>query len=158
MLVRKRAGKAMARDYVTHALADARIIELRHHAGDRWVSGLFDDPVALWQALQAAGEIGNCYTSLNAPGDVTVTNAMTSRALRDDDILAIVRLPLDFDPVRPIGVPSTDAELRHAARQRDRLVSVLTAVGWPRPAIAVSGNGAHALYRCRLPASPDTRE
>ncbi len=141
------------RDYFTCALADARVIELRHQDGGRWTSGTFDDPLALRQAISTLAERGNLYTSLNAPGDVHVTNAMTGRALRGEDIVCVTRLPFDHDPVRPTGMPSTDAELAAAVAARNRLVSTLCGLGFPQPAVAISGNGAHAVYRVRMKAT-----
>ena len=45
------------------------------------------------------------------------------------------------------------AEAIHA---RNHFVSALTSLGWPAPALGVSGNGAHALYRSRLRADEAT--
>lgn len=149
------------RDYIDHVLRDARIVEIRHQIGDRWFSGVFDDPFALRQTIRdvtAVGAVGNVYTTLNAPGDVPVTNDMTGKALRDEQFATIVRLPFDFDPVRPKDVPSTEAELALARTRRNRLVSALSSIGWPAPAVAISGNGCHALYRCRMPNNAATRE
>ena len=146
------------RDYLDHAIRDAGRIELRHHIGDRWLSGMFDDPGALRSAIAERADAGNLYTSVNAPRQLTVSNSMSDRALSDSDIAFVVRLPLDFDPDRPAGTPSTDGELAAAVAQRNRLVQALASLGWPTPATAVSGNGAHALYRVRLPADSSTKE
>jgi len=143
------------RDYIDHAMRDAGRIELRHRIGDRWVSCLFDDIGALRLEIKSRATAGNLYTTINAPRVVPASNAMQDRALTDADIVFHTRLMLDFDPVRPKGVPSNDAELRAAVRARERMVAAL---GWPQPALAVSGNGAHALYSCRMPASPETSE
>ena len=35
---------------------------------------------------------------------------------------------------------------------------MLHRLGWPLPLHAKSGNGYHAVYRCRLPNNPETRE
>lgn len=148
----------MARDYLAQALADAGAVELRHQDGDRWVSGVFNDLDALRSTAVDAGRRGNLYSTLNAPRDAQITNAMTGAALSDEDISTIVRLPFDFDPVRGKDMPSTEEELELARKQRGRLVDVLSAAGWPRPAVATSGNGAHAVYRCRLPSNPTTHE
>lgn len=146
------------RDYLDHALRDARIVELRHRVGDRWITGIFDDPVALRQAIRECSTVGDVYSTINAPGAVAVTNAMSGRALRDEQIEHVVRIPFDFDPTRPTGTPSTEAELGLARDRRNRLVTALSAIGWPAPAVALSGNGAHALYRCRMKNSTEVRE
>lgn len=148
----------MKRDWIGQALADAKVVELRHQHGDRWISGLFDSADAIRQVVAELGSVGNLYSTLNAPRDAEVGNAMTASALRDDDISVVVRIPFDFDPVRPAGTASTAAELALARRQRDRLVSMLSAFSWPLPAVATSGNGAHAVYRCRMPNTPELRD
>lgn len=140
----------MKRDYLAQALRDAGAIELRVQHGDRWTSGLFDDLAHLRKAI-AESTAQNIFTSLNEPAEVDINNMMTGRALADADIRTVCRLPFDFDPVRPKGLPSTSDELHHARRRRDKFVAMLSGLGWPLPAMATSGNGAHAVYRCRLP-------
>ncbi len=143
--------------YIQQALADAGIIELRiHTGGERWISGLFDSASALNAAVEKHAA-NNIYATLNRPRSMPVTNAMGTKALCDEDIECVVRLPFDFDPARPRGEPSTDAELALAILRRNALIAMLTGLGWPQPATAISGNGAHALYRCRLPNSDATR-
>jgi hypothetical protein len=143
--------------YIGSLLADAGVAELRVHQGERWISGIFDSA----SALQASGEANaafNIYTTLNRSTNVPVTNRMGSRALSDADIQKIVRLPFDFDPVRLTGQPSTEAELNAALNRRNKFVSMLSALQWPMPAMGMSGNGAHALYRCSLKNSTETKE
>jgi len=146
------------RDYLDHAMHDAGRIELRHQDGDRWVSGLFDDIGALRTEIRSLAASGNLFTTINAPRLMPVSNAMHDRALADADIALHTRLVFDFDPVRPKGTPSTDTEMRAAAAARDRMVAALTSLGWPQPAQALSGNGAHALYRVRLKVSVESTE
>ena len=148
----------MRLDYPEHALRDCGRIELRHQVGERWVSGIFDDVQALRTAVVSLSKLGNLYTTINAPKPMRATNDMTARALRDADMGWHMRLVFDFDPVRGAGQASTDDELALAVAERNRLVRALRAMGWPMPATAVSGNGAHALFRCRLPVSPTTTE
>jgi hypothetical protein len=143
--------------YLRQAFADAGIVELRVHTGERCISGLFDSVSALNAAVESHAT-SNIYTTLNRPRAMPVTNAMGARALRDQDIESIVRLPFDFDPARPVGQPSTETELKLAITKRNAVVAMLTALGWPQPATARSGNGAHALYRCRLPNTNETRD
>lgn len=149
----------MRPDYVEHLLRDAGRVELRHDSGTGvWQSGVFTDGTLLRDEIRRRAGVGNLYTSVNAPRLMPVTNAMGGRALGDDDIAFHTRLLFDFDPARPRGVPSTDAELHDATTARDRFVASLLGLGWPMPATAVSGNGAHAVYRCRMPATTETAE
>lgn len=145
-------------EYLDAALADAGIVELRHLHGRGATSGLFDNVGDLLTAIRERSGTGNLYTSLNAPKLRVVANAWGSAALKDDDVAFIVRLPFDFDPVRPRDLCSTDEELAAALACRDRFVRDMHARGWPLPLVGMSGNGAHALYRCRLPNNSETRE
>lgn len=148
----------MQRSYLEHALRDAGRIEVRHQAGDRWVSGVFDNGHYLWSCLASLGGVGNLYTSINAPKLMAAPNDMTGPALRDSDIGYVVRLPFDFDPVRAAGQPSDAEQLALALAQRDAFVQALRSLGWPMPATGMSGNGAHALFRWRVPNTPEFKE
>lgn len=136
-------------EYLRRLLQDAHVVELRHANAGRWTSGLFDDPDALSAVIR--GLTGNLYTSLNRPrSDVLARNTMGTSALKDQDIGTITRIPFDLDPMRPPDTPSTDAELAAAIEARTILVRTLASFGWPAPAIGISGNGAHFLYRTCL--------
>ncbi len=151
-------SRIMKNDYLEHQLRDSGCIELRHQCGARWVSGLFDNLHALRLTIADLSGKGNLYTSINAPRLVQATNDMGSAALRDSDIGHYTRIVFDFDPIRPIGQPSTNGELSLALAARNNFVQAMRAVSWPMPATAMSGNGAHAMFRCLVPATPDFRE
>ncbi|MGJ7512704.1 hypothetical protein [Variovorax sp. GT1P44] len=145
--------------YLTLAMADAGVIELRHEHDGRWQSGTFNRLELLRTHIEARAGVGNLYATLNRPrADLPVPNGMGGDALCDADMAVVVRLPFDFDPLRDKGVASSDAELALAAEARGRLVAALSSLGWPLPALATSGNGTHALYRVHLPANEATRE
>lgn len=145
-------------DYLDWAFRDAGIVELRHHDGQRWITGWFDNPDALLQEARRRAKVGNVYISLNAPKPRFVSNAMEGDPARDADIGWIVRLPFDFDPERPTGCCSTDAELALACESRDRFVEAMVGLGWSMPLRARSGSGYHALWRVRLPANDETKQ
>jgi len=146
------------REYLDALLADNGIAELRHEVDGRWLTGWFDDAAAMARAAIERQPIGNLYTSLNAPKPRRVRNRMVGRAVTDADIGWITRLPFDFDPERPPGLPSTDAELATAFERRNALVAMLRSIGWPTPLLGRSGNGFHAQYRCRLPNNAGAAE
>lgn len=147
------------RDWLADLLREARVVELRHHDGDLWRSGLFDDLGAVHRTVTTLKARGNLYTTVNRVRDtVEATNAMGSAALTDADIATHTRLLFDFDPVRPRDMPSSRAELDAALKARLALMSRLLGLGWPVPAQAMSGNGAHLVYRVRLPVADDVRE
>jgi hypothetical protein len=111
---------------------------------------VFDNLSALREEIAARSDHGNLFTSLNASAVGHATNAMGDTAWRDADIQVVTRILVDFDPVRAPGVPSTDDELGAARERRNQFVAMQMSKGWPHPALATSGNGAHALYRCRI--------
>jgi len=145
-------------DYLARLFADNGLVELRHHAAGRWISGWFDDPTRMEREIQHREHVGDLYTSLNAPKPRSAPNAMVGSPIRNDDVGWVTRVPFDFDPVRPTGVASTAAELAAANIRRDALVARLRKSGWPLPLHALSGNGYHAQYRCRLPNNDETRD
>ncbi|TDR04343.1 hypothetical protein [Paraburkholderia silvatlantica] len=149
--------------YLVAHLRDARVLELRARLpSGQWLSGLFDDPHAALREMQALGVLGaNVYSTVNRPAAAVayrVRNAMQAHALRDAEISHRVRLPFDFDPVRPVDAASTAQELAYALEARDRVAAALAAQGWPEPARGMSGNGGHLLYRCCVPVTPESGE
>ena len=134
-------------EYLRRLLDDSRIVEVRHDHKGRWSSGTFDDPVRLEYAIRDRGEVGNLYTTLNRPIGVKAINAFGASALHDSDIAVITRVVFDLDPKRPTNTPSTDDELQAGILARGLVTRTLAAHGWPLPALGISGNGAHAVYR-----------
>src|SRR5574337_338711 len=64
---------------------------------------------------------------------------------------------LDFDPVRAVGISSTDGELESAKDCAETVSQWLQSIGWPQPITASSGNGVHLLFRCDEPNNNDAR-
>jgi hypothetical protein len=138
--------------------ADNGAVELRAIGKEGVVSGVFDRADALVATLIEQDGSVALYTSLNAPRAVLATNALASgRALADKDFAFYTRLLFDFDPMRPRDTPATEAEVAAAVERRAKLVAYLKSFRWPAPALALSGNGAHALYRLRLPITDENR-
>jgi hypothetical protein len=69
----------------------------------------------------------------------------------DSDILRRRWLLIDFDPVRPAGISSTDAEHGRAMSVACGAMDDLHGAGLGDPVVADSGNGAHVLYQLDLP-------
>ncbi len=131
------------------------------------VSGYFDDFGALATAIQewsGAEGVEAVYFTLNPVNPILLSRA-TNRVKRfaqlttsDSDILKRRWLLLDFDPVRPSGISSSDVE-KQAAREKARAVrGYLRELQWPEPLAADSGNGYHLLYRIDLPNDPPSTE
>src|SRR5207247_1842544 len=76
------------------------------------------------------------------------------------DILKRRWLLIDFDPVRPTGISSTDAEHEAALKRAREVRAWLIEQGVPGNAmvLADSGNGAHLLVRIDLPNDGGSRD
>jgi hypothetical protein len=142
------------------------VVEMRipdHPRGKCTTAGYFDD----WRKLATAalnydGWCAGVYFTLNEINPALLARA-NNRAVEyikqttaDADVIRRRFLPFDFDPVRPAGIPSTDAEHRAALDRAQDCHMWLASQGWPSPVYADSGNGAHLLYDLDLPNDPAT--
>ena len=144
----------MNRRWIESLIAEAGRIEIRALPGRRsLIVETLDQAMATATALAITN---NVYTTLNRP--IPEIEAGSTTALGNDDIATIVLLPFDFDPVRPTDTSSSDAELASAIEARDAFVRAMASRGWPTPAQAVSGNGAHAVYRVFMRNTPETTD
>lgn len=124
------------------------------------LAGYFDTPeqvVAQIEAVQGV-DIGGLYISLQKFPDEIKDRAYNrvSRvaALKDQEVARYLWLPIDFDPVRPSGISSTDEEKAQALALIHKVRGFLEeSQGWPSPIEADSGNGYHLLYPIDLPVS-----
>lgn len=149
--------------YLERGIKETGYVEVRAKTlTSRWVSGLFADPWLANRAIEKRDDFSDIYCTLNRPRPRRVANRWEEGdehfALTDNDMERIVRIPFDFDPIRPTGLNSTGAELQNAREARMMVVSALSSAGWPNPALGESGNGAHALYRCSIPSGVDLKE
>jgi len=131
-------------------------------AGGRIVSGYFnngDDFAKAAMALDGAGATG-IYFSLNPVNPALLARsanrlvASPKNTTKDEEVLFIRWLFLDFDPQRPSGISSSGEELG-AAKDIAREVTVYLEqdLGFAKGLRACSGNGYHLLYR--LPDLPN---
>ena len=81
---------------------------------------------------------------LSAPRESIATTS-------DADIQARRWLPVDFDPIRPAEISSSEEEHDAALQRAAEVREVLRSMGWPEPMYADSGNGAHLVYAVDLP-------
>jgi hypothetical protein len=138
-----------------------QVVELRapnYPRNNATSAGYFDDREMLAEmALVLSGKAAGVYVTLN-----DIDSALLARlhnriepwvrqTTTDNDVVQRRWLPLDFDPVRPSGISSTDAEHAAALERARQCRKWLTGQGWPDPIVADSGNGAHLLYRIALP-------
>lgn len=118
------------------------------------ISGYFDDHGLFCKAVQGAEKQkkGNIYFTLQLIdhrllGRACNRLAVLKQSTSDKDVLAYRWLPLDFDPVRPSGISSSETELKSALALRDQIADeICREYELDSPIYANSGNGAHLLY------------
>lgn len=101
--------------------------------------------------------INPVLTDLGARCYNRIERAPKGGSTQDEDILCRRIFPLDFDPVRPDGVSSTDPEHEAALDRARQAREWLTSRGWPEPIYADSGNGAHLQYHIDLPNDDESK-
>jgi len=65
----------------------------------------------------------------------------------DADIETVTNILIDLDPVRPAGTSATPKERRAALKLARKIRDDLIGQGFPRPLLAISGNGAHLIFK-----------
>jgi hypothetical protein len=143
------------------------VVELRapcYPRGSATTAGYFDDAIALAEnALDLSGKASGVYVTLNEIDPALLARVSNrveqwvKQTTSDADVIRRRWLPLDFDPKRPAGVPSTDEEHKAALKCARECRRWLREQGWPEPITADSGNGAHLLYSIDLPNDDQSR-
>ncbi len=130
---------------------EARILGVK---GAGHVSGYFDN----WERLASAvahydGRAEATYFTPNpvqpvllARGDNRLVE-WAKHTTSDADIVCRRWMLIDFDPVRPAGISSSDVELEAAIHRREEVIEWLDLAGFSPGLWGMSGNGAHLLYR-----------
>lgn len=124
------------------------------------LSGYFNDTGAA--ALFIARENGKhkaIYTTINPVKSSLIARSenklrilpITEPTTSDAEIERRRWFLLDFDPIRPAGISSTDAELEASKQCAEATMEWLSSIGWPEPVQACSGNGWHLMYRVDIP-------
>jgi hypothetical protein len=159
-------------DVFSQFVKPGEVVELRvlgiHGKSPHWgseyaggiVNGYFDDHGAFTSAMTIIEKQrhGGAYFTLQVIDPRLIGRSFNRLSVSrlttsDRDVLAFRWLPLDLDPVRPAGISSSDAELADAVNLRDQIAeSISTDYKLPAPIRAISGNGAHLMYR--LPDLP----
>lgn len=138
--------------------APGEVIEVRiPKARGGTLSGYFDDTTKA--ALYISRESGRqqaIYATVNPvkpellarmQNKLSISQVTTS----DAEIEKRRWFLLDFDPIRPTGISSTDGEWDNARLKADEVAQWLASIGWPEPLQASSGNGWHLMYRVDEP-------
>lgn len=127
-------------------------------------AGYFDNhDDAAKVAAKLSGRAPGVYITLNPIIPALLARAANridraERTTGDAEITARRWLLLDFDPVRPAGISSSDPEHAAALERALACQAWLDSQDWPAPVYADSGNGAHLLYRIDLPNDDDAKK
>ncbi len=158
-------AKPIIRNTLKTLFDSEQVVELRAFKHRKIVSGYFDDHHALAGAAHELDTAGyQVYVTLNkVKPDLLVRAANRLKeypksTTSDNDIIWIKWLPLDFDPVRPSNVASTNEEKEAAEACARQVRQFLRDRGWPDPVVGDSGNGFHLLYRIDLPNTQESRD
>jgi hypothetical protein len=140
------------------------VVEIRAFKDKQTVSGHFNDIDAFVENACGLDELGyQVYPTLNEVDPALFSRAANrlkqwaTSTMSDKDILRRRWLPLDFDPVRPSGVSSSQTEHRAALDRAMEVERHLSGRGWPEPVVGDSGNGHHLLYPLDLPNDDASR-
>lgn len=153
-------------DYLDWLMRDAGLVELCQVDGRKLDVGWYDKADALLHDARTMARTGNLFTTLNRIDPDGLRAYLAARREGDPDkilrtpdevVTRFARLFFDFDPERPKDTSSTDGELAEAEARARGLARRLGALGWPAPAIAMSGNGWHLQYRTALPNNAETK-
>jgi hypothetical protein len=154
-----KATEKMIEESLSKLKGESEVTELRIlNTARGTVSGYFDDNVELANVVaQYDGKVPAIYCTLNPVNPELLSRASnriverTRNTTTDADIQCRRWLPIDFDPVRPAGISSTNEEHRAAHEMKKEVQQFLAERGWSEPIVADSGNGAHLLYLIDLP-------
>lgn len=137
---------------------DGELFEVRIiGSSSKPMSGYFKNADAL---IQAFGKVDlrdtNIYITINQ-----IDNSLASRkqanhfikgatSTSDNDVNGYEYLFIDLDPQRSTGISSSREEYLEACQRAKNIAQYLENLGFEKPIKAVSGNGAHLLYRIKL--------
>lgn len=128
------------------------------------ISGYFKDADTLLEKFKSIGMDGvNVYITLNKVKDELFSRVQSETfvagalSTSDGDVEGYRWLFIDLDPVRATGISSTNEELNAAFESAKRVAEYLQNIGFESPVKAMSGNGAHLLYRISLANTEDNK-
>lgn len=145
---------------------DGELFEVRVINGNKRkpLSGFFRDADTLISALGTVDLRGtNVYFTLNQIDEDLYYRSqrdcfiLGGNATDDNDVDGYKWLFVDLDPERKAGISSTDDELKQAFELAKKIDLFLRDYGFSEPVKAVSGNGAHLLYRISLQTNDNNK-
>lgn len=128
-------------------------------------SGYFRGADGLLAKLKTINPKGaNIYITLNTLDDNCYNRRQRECFVRgatstsDTDVKRYDWLFIDMDPVRMSGISSSADEYEAAMEMARKIKSYMKSIGFYEPISAVSGNGAHLLYRIDLDNTKENEE
>lgn len=128
------------------------------------LSGYFNSAENIYNAVRTLDGKYNIFFTLNELSPEIVARSQNhftkyaKNTTADSEISRRKWILLDFDPVRPSGISSSEEELKAAKSCAMKVRKYLSEEGFPEPVFALSGNGYHLLYSCDLDNGEKERE
>lgn len=147
---------------------DGELFEVRIVPGDKrrkTASGYFknaDDLIEAFKSYDLRG--ANVYITLQQVNSALFSRQQSNHfvaganSTNDSEVSGYKWLFVDLDPERPSGISSNDEELKKSFSLAKRILTFMKGYGFEEPVKAVSGNGAHLLYRISLKQTKENEE
>ena len=143
---------------------DNQLFEIRIIGHQKPISGYFKDADTLVKALDTVDiRNANVYITLNQVNEACFSRMQSEKFLKganatsDTEIDGYNFLFIDIDPQRPAGISSSNEEYKAACEKAGKVYHYMEGLGFEKPIKAISGNGAHLLYRIHLKNSEDNQ-
>lgn len=147
---------------------DNELFEVRIISSDKRkkpASGYFKDADSLIKAFQSYDlRNTNVYVTLHQINSALFSRQQSNHfvaganSTQDHEVSGYKWLFIDLDPERPAGISSSDEELKKSFELAKKIYLFLKNYGFEEPVKAVSGNGAHLLYRINLKQTEENEE
>ena len=140
------------------------VVEIRIIDGNNTIAGYFKDlDLAYNEAMKYDGKhnIYFMFNKLNEGCYHRCPDALKPKAkttANDNDVVQRRWVLIDYDPIRPREISSTDDEKKKAHEKMLIVGKFLKGKGFKYPVLADSGNGYHSLYRVDLSNNTETRD
>lgn len=155
--------KAIQQLYPNNELFEVRIISSDKRK--KPASGYFKNVDNLLEALRLYDlRNTNVYITLQQLQSALFSRQQSNRFIaganstQDHEVSGYKWLFIDLDPERPTGISSSDDELKKSFDLAKKVKGFLSGYGFEEPVRAVSGNGAHLLYRINLKNTQENKE
>lgn len=128
------------------------------------LSGYFNTAEDIYNAIRSLDGKYNIFFTLNQISREIIARSQNhftkyaKNTTTDSEISRRKWILLDFDPIRPAGISSSEEELKAAKSCAMKVRKYLSENGFPEPVFALSGNGYHLLYSCDMDNGEQERE